>query len=459
MNLRSLPSVDAVLATREAATLLESVSRAVLTDAIRTVLDRHRNQILSSGSGEAPSAATVATKAAAWIATELTRDLPAVVNATGVVLHTNLGRAPIAPKAIDSLARAAREPSAVELDLTTGARGQRDAHVARLLADLTGAEAGMAVNNNAAALLLVVDSLASRREVIVSRGELIEIGGAFRLPDVLRRAGAVLREVGTTNRTRVEDYSAVLSRRTGLILRAHPSNYRVEGFTEQPSRTELAALAHEHGIPFVEDLGSGALVDLSTYGAPREPTPAEAIRAGVDVVTFSGDKLLGGPQAGLLVGRGDLIATLQKNPLKRALRVDKLILAALRATLTLYRTSKDLPTELPTLGFLARTEQSLEELAQQAAGLLREALPGEFEIDTIPSESEIGSGAQPTATLPSRAVRVRHDGWEADQVASFFRAASPAVLGRISQGDFLLDLRAVPRAADLVPHRIETIPS
>ncbi len=461
MSLRSLPSVDAVLATPQATALLEEVSRAVLTDAVRAVLDRHRSALRSAGEDGrgAPSATAVAEEAAAWIESEFSPDLPAVINGTGVILHTNLGRAPLPPQAIESMARAARDTSAVELDVATGARGHRDAHVSDLLAELTGAEAGMAVNNNAAALLLAVDSLASRREVIVSRGELIEIGGAFRLPDVLRRAGAVLREVGTTNRTRVQDYAAVLSRRTGLILRAHPSNYRVEGFTEQPSRAELARLAHANGIPFVEDLGSGALVDLSEYGAPHEPTPAEAIRAGVDVVTFSGDKLLGGPQAGLLVGRGDLIGKLQKNPLKRALRVDKLILAALRATLTLYRTSNDLGADIPALGLLSRSEEVLEELAQEARALLGDALPAGFQIEVLPSESEIGSGAQPTITLPSRALRVRHDAWDANQLASFFRSATPAILGRISQGDFLLDLRAVRRAADLIPHRIETIPS
>lgn len=454
MSLRSLPSVDLVLATDEAATLVERFARPLVTDAIRAVLDVYRAD-LRKGGGSAPDAASVALHAGEWIERELAPGLPVVVNATGVVLHTNLGRAPLAEAAVESLATAARQTTAVELDVDSGERGHRDAHVSSLLADLTGAEAGMVVNNNAAALLLAVDTLAFRREVIVSRGELIEIGGAFRLPDVLRRAGAVLREVGTTNRTRIADYRRVLSRRTGLILRAHPSNYRVEGFTEQPSRAELAALAREEGIPFVEDLGSGALVDLDAYGAPHEPTPAEAIKAGVDVVTFSGDKLLGGPQAGLLVGRAELIAKLQKNPLKRALRVDKLILGALRATLSLYRTSRNLPDDLPTLGLLARSEADLETLATEAARQLRSALPQEFELEVVRSEGEIGSGAQPTVTLPSRAIRVRREGWEPRELAAMFRHAQPAILGRIHQGEFLLDLRAVQRAADLLPERIE----
>jgi len=459
MSLRSLPSIEAVLATPEAAALLQRLPRATLTDAVRAVVDQRRESLRSSeavpDAAAATSPADIAREAARWVHRELSGTLPPVVNATGVVLHTNLGRAPLAPRAIESLTRAARAASAVELDLQTGERGHRDVHVSRLLADLTGAEGGMVVNNNAAALLLAIDTFAPRREVIVSRGELIEIGGAFRLPDVLRRAGAVLREVGTTNRTRLEDYRSVLSRRTALLLRAHPSNYRVEGFTEQPSRAEIAGLAREHGIPFVEDLGSGALVDLAEYGAPHEPTPAEAIRAGVDLVTFSADKLLGGPQAGLIVGRADLIQCLQKNPLKRALRVDKLILAALRATLTLYRTSTDLRAEVPTLGLLARSEAQLEELARRACGLLREALSSEFEVDVCPSQSEIGSGAQPTVTLPSRALRVQREGWDERRMAAFFRTAYPAILGRISRGHFLLDLRAVRDAEDLIPHHAE----
>ncbi len=461
MSLRSLPSVDAVLGTPEAAALLEHLPRPILTDAVRAVLDRHRQRLRADESADVstPSAGEVATAAGQWTRTRLDPNLPRVINATGVVLHTNLGRAPLAPRALASLIEAARETSALELDLETGGRGRRDAHVEGLLAQLSGAEAAVVVNNNAAALLLVIDSLATRREVVVSRGELIEIGGAFRLPDVLRRAGAVLREVGTTNRTRIEDYARVLSRRTALLLRAHPSNFRIEGFTEEASRTELVQLARAQGIPFVEDLGSGALVDLSAYGAPREPTPADAIREGADLVTFSGDKLLGGPQSGLIVGRADLVEDLQRNPLKRALRVDKLTLAALRATLSLYCTSTDLAADLPAIGLLARTEETLEDLAVRASRLLGDQLPTDFTVDVVRSESQIGSGAQPTITLPSRAVRVVHGRWDAERVAAYFRGASPAILGRITRGAFLLDLRAVPRVEDLLPHNDEANPS
>jgi L-seryl-tRNA(Ser) seleniumtransferase len=452
MSVRSLPSVDAVLGSPETAALLEETPRTLVVDAVRAVLDEHRSRLRESGiEGPSLDIGDIVTGARHWIETSFAPDLPEVINATGVVLHTNLGRAPLSPRAIDSLLHAARAPSAIELDLATGRRGRRDDHVSGLLASLTGAEAGMVVNNNAAALLLIMDTLAHRREVVVSRGELIEIGGSFRLPDVLRRAGAVLREVGTTNRTRIDDYRRVLSRRTALLLRAHPSNYRVEGFTEEASRSELASLGREAGIPFVEDLGSGALIDLEGFGIPHEPTPAEALAAGVDLVTVSGDKLLGGPQAGLIVGRADLIARLQANPLKRALRADKLTLAALRATLTLYRTAPDLPAEVPTLGFLARTTRELEDFAEEAQSLLREALPRDFAFEITESESQIGSGALPTRTQPSVALVVARPHTSPEKVAAFFRSARPAILGRITGGRFLLDVRAVGRPSDLVP--------
>ena len=453
MNLSSLPSVDSLLMTPEARHLLDRVPRALVVEALRQMLAEERQRLRRENdlpeSSEALSPSALVSNASAWINQEFDPGIPKVVNATGVVLHTNLGRAPLAPQAIQALVEAARQPNALELDLATGTRGHRDSHVSQLISDLTGAESALAVNNNAAALLLALDTLATRREVLVSRGELIEIGGAFRLPDVLRRAGAILREVGTTNRTRIEDYASVLSRRTALILRAHPSNYRIEGFTGQPSRAALAELAHDHGIPFLEDLGSGALVDLAEFGAPHEPRVSEAIQAGVDLVTFSGDKLLGGPQAGLIAGRKALVDQIQKNPLKRALRLDKLSMAALRATLTLYRTSTNLGADIPTLGLLMRSEGDLEALAHEAAQSLRDRLVPEFQMEIVPSESEIGSGAQPTEKLPSLAIAIEREGWSPDRVAVFFRSASPAILGRITRGRFLLDLRAIESADEL----------
>jgi L-seryl-tRNA(Ser) seleniumtransferase len=451
MDARRLPSVDAVLSTREAQALADRFPRPLVADAVRAVLDEARGRMLS---GEEPgdlAPTSIVAHAEGSLEDLATMRPPRVVNATGVVLHTNLGRAVLAPAAIEALVRAASEPSAVELDLATGERGERDGWLAPLLRDLTGAEDGIAVNNNAAALLLAVNTLADRREVLVSRGELIEIGGSFRLPDVLAKGGATLREVGTTNRTRVEDFAAVLGRRTAMILRAHPSNYRIEGFTERPALPALAALAREHGVPLVEDLGSGALTDLERHGLPHEPTPGESIRAGADLVTFSGDKLLGGPQAGIAVGRSTIVAAMRSNPLRRALRLDKLTIAALRATLALHRTALDLPAELPTLGLLARTIEEIDATAKEACELLRTALPDGFSVAVVASEAEIGSGAQPTVTLPSRAIDVERPGWPPERVAAYFRAARPPVLGRTTRGRFLLDLRAVRRAADVVP--------
>jgi L-seryl-tRNA(Ser) seleniumtransferase len=451
VDLRSLPAVDAVLSTPEAAALCARYARSAVAAAVRAELDEARRRARSGAAPGDVSPPAVAGRAARALAALAATRPPRVVNATGIVLHTNLGRAPLAPAAVAAIGEAAAAV-ALEMDLADGARGERDDHLAPLLRDRTGAEDGLVVNNNAAALLLAVDSLADRREVLVARGELIEIGGSFRLPDVLRKGGAILREVGTTNRTRVADFAAAMTRRTGMVLRAHPSTYRIEGFTERPPLTELAALARAHGVPLVEDLGSGALVDLESLGLPHEPTPFESLRAGVDLVTFSGDKLLGGPQAGVAVGRADLVAAMRRNPLRRALRVDKLTIAALRATLSLYRTAADLPAALPVLGLLRRSTDALDALAHEAATLLRAALGDEVSCEVAASTAEVGSGAQPGLALPSRAVAVAHATWTAEQLAAWFRSATPAIIGRIARGRFLLDVREVERAVDLVPH-------
>jgi L-seryl-tRNA(Ser) seleniumtransferase len=455
MDLRGIPSVDAVLSSARAQELAARFARPAVVAAIRHVLDVDRRALLA-GDGAAPprdvAIDAVVARAEHWLATHAPRGLASVVNATGVVLHTNLGRAPLASEAVEAMSRAATDAVSLEIDLASGERGDRDAPLSALLCSLTGGEAALAVNNNAAALLLALDTVAERREVVVSRGELIEIGGSFRLPDVMRKSGVVLREVGTTNRTRLEDFAAAIHRRTGAVLRVHPSNYRIEGFVEQPPLAALAALARERGVPLVEDLGSGALVDLAPYGLPHEPTPAESLRAGADLVVFSGDKLLGGPQAGLAVGRAALIAAMRKNPLKRALRLDKLRLAALIATLEVYASAPDLPAALPTLGLLCRPVSSLELLAAAGLESLRAALPAAFELEVVASEAEIGSGAQPTVKLESRAIAVAHREWPAQRVAAFFRAADPAIVGRVARDRFLLDLRAVRSASDLVPH-------
>jgi L-seryl-tRNA(Ser) seleniumtransferase len=451
MDPRALPGVDAVLSSAAARPLLDRWPRPLVADALRRELDEARRDILAGGEPGPLSGEAIVDRAGRRLARDLAAHPPRVVNATGTILHTNLGRAPLGARAVAALARVAAEPSALEIDLATGERGERDRAIAERLRELAGAEDAVVVNNAAAALLLVVDTLGRRREVVVSRGEMIEIGGALRLPDVLERAGAVLREVGTTNRTRLGDYAAAIGRRTGFVLRAHPSNYRVEGFAERTPLAALSRLARERGVPLVEDLGSGALVDLGAFGLPREPTPADSLRDGADLVVFSCDKLLGGPQAGIAAGRADLVAELRRNPLRRALRVDKLAVAALAATLDAWRGARDPGAEIPTLGFLLRPVAELEALAREARDLLRASLPAGFRVEVVESEAEIGSGAQPGARLPSRAVAVEHPDLDAGRIAALFRSARPAVLGRVSRDRFLLDVKAVVRAVDLVP--------
>jgi L-seryl-tRNA(Ser) seleniumtransferase len=454
MDGRAIPSVDAVLSSPEARELFEHYPRPLVTSAVRSVLQSLRIELRRADRpvpAERFEAETIARSARAWLAGAATGGLVPVVNATGVVLHTNLGRAPLGQSVVAAIAQAAASPCALEIDLADGRRGDRDAAIVEPLRALTGADDAIVVNNNAAALLLVLDTLAARREVLISRGELIEIGGAFRLPEILAKSGAILREVGTTNRTHAGDFASALTRRTGLILRAHPSNYRITGFTARPRLAELAAIAREHGVPLVEDLGSGALVALEPIGLAHEPTPRESLREGADLVTFSGDKLLGGPQAGLVVGRSDLIARLRANPLKRALRVDKLTLAALRATLVLFRTARSPFAEVPALRLLARSSDELRHLAEAGAGLLARALGESFTVAVEPTRAEVGSGAQPTEQIASFAVVVEREGWPAERVAAYFRSARPAILGRIEKERFVLDVRAVESAADLVP--------
>jgi len=444
-----VPSVERLLRHADADELVRRHRRDRVVEVIRLVLVDVRREITTGR--PAPTDEVLLADVAARLDAASTPHMTRVVNATGIVLHTNLGRALLADDAVAAMVAAARGAVNLEIDLLTGRRGERDALVAEDLCALTGAEAALVVNNNAAAVLLAVAALAGGREVVVSRGELVEIGGSFRMPDVMAISGARLREVGTTNRTHAADYRQAIGPDTGLLVKVHTSNYRIVGFTAEVELRELVAIGREAGVPVLDDLGSGALVDLTAYGLPAEPVVRDRIAAGADLVSFSGDKLLGGPQAGIVVGRQDLVARLASHPLRRALRVDKLRLAALAATLRLYRDAPDLRAALPALACLTRPVAELEIIGGVIAPRLATALGAGWQVEVVASEVQVGSGAAPTAVVPSRALAVAHAERSPDDVAARFRAATPPVLGRIHAGRFLLDLRGVVVADDLVP--------
>jgi L-seryl-tRNA(Ser) seleniumtransferase len=464
---RELPSVDELVRTPNLAALTSSHGPAAVTDAARAVLARLREEV-ASGLLDETSLRLALDGLAEAIGTHLRQalrhSLRPVINATGVILHTNLGRAPLAEAALAHIAGIAGRFSNLEFDVEAGARGKRDVHVDRLFrsllsdgspsADVATAASGVTsgrspaylhnaistivVNNNAAAVLLALNTLAEGGEVIVSRGELVEIGGSFRIPDVMAKSGATLREVGTTNRTRVSDYEQAITERTRLLLRVHRSNFEITGFTEQASTVELVALARRLGLPLMEDLGSGALVDLQNFGISGEPSVLDSLRAGVDIVTYSGDKLLGGPQAGLLSGRADLIARMRGNSLFRALRVDKLAYAALEATLLAYvKCDHD---AIPTLKMMRLTK---EEVGKRAESLANKIRSSKFDVEITDGESVIGGGAAPSSVLPTRLLALSCQGLTADELAKRLRASDPPVIARVEQGRVLLDLRTV----------------
>ena len=377
--------------------------------------------------------------------------LERVVNATGTILHTNLGRAILPKAAIDAVTEVAGQPASLEYDLERGARGRRETPIEQLLVWLTGAEAATVVNNNAAAVLVAVNTLASGKEVVVSRGELIEIGGAFRIPEIVAKSGGVLREVGTTNRTHPHDYERAIGPNTGLLLKVHTSNYRIVGFSAEVTLRELVDIGHRHSVPVMEDLGSGALVDLSRYGLPREPVVSERITTGADVVTFSGDKILGGPQSGLIVGKKAWVSQIASNPLHRAVRCGKLTLAALEATLKIYQQSADVALEIPALRTFTRSLGELERIASETAPALRAALGPGFRVSIEDASSQVGSGALPTEELPTKVLAVESDAVPAERLAQRFREARPPIIGRIHDGRFLLDLRTIFDGSELIP--------
>ena len=449
--LRALPSVEKLLGVPALQPVLARYNRTYITDLIRQVLETLRQDILSGAHTTPLAESDLIERMTARLRREDQSPLRSVVNATGTVLHTNLGRALLAQAAIDAMVRTASTPVTLEYDVSRAGRGDRDDLVEADLTALTGAEAATVVNNNAAAVLLALNTLAEGQEGIVSRGELIEIGGSFRIPEVMRKSGVVLREVGTTNRTHPRDYASAISDRTGVLLKVHTSNYRVIGFTAEVGLEELVAIGKEHGVPVMEDLGAGVLIDLTQYGLPREPVVAERVAKGADVVTFSGDKLLGGPQAGLIVGRKAWVDKIKKNPLKRALRLDKLTLAALSATLRLYRRSPQLEHDLPTLRWLTRPAKDMAALAAQAVPLIQQRLGSAFSLSVEEATAQIGSGALPEEELPSTVIAVRHSALSAEKIAQRFRQAEPPILGRIHNDTFLLDLRGIFDPQDLVP--------
>jgi L-seryl-tRNA(Ser) seleniumtransferase len=436
--LRQIPAVNDLLDRTALRDLKAHAGRRLVVESTRRVLRRLRDRIvagsLSSISLEAlEQEIVVEAEAAARFS------LRAVINASGVILHTNLGRAPLAREAVEHLAEVSTCYSNLEYDLDRGARGKRDAHTDRLFCRLLNAEKTLLVNNNAAAVLLALNTLAEGAEVVVSRGELIEIGGSFRIPDVCAKSGAILREVGTTNRTRIGDYAAAISERTRVLLRVHPSNFRIWGFTERPSLVEFVELAQRHNLISLEDLGSGCLVDLSPHGIRDEPTASASLNAGVDVVTFSGDKLLGGPQTGILAGKREPLGRIRQNPLFRALRVDKLTIAALEATLALYLQGKT--QDIPALRMIQLSRQAIHQRATCLAE--RISTHPQFSARVQDGDSLIGGGSTPAQALPTALLAVTHSRHSAQELEGFLRQNLPPVIARVEQDALLLDLRTV----------------
>ena len=442
-----LPSIDRLLGEPAAEALVAAHGRPLTLEALRAALDGLRAKPPKEG---AEPAALALAEAASRLARLSQPSQRRVFNLTGTVLHTNLGRALLPEEAIEAVASAMREPSNLEYEISSGKRGERDNHVVSWLTRFSGAEAATVVNNNAAAVLLVLNTLAKGKEAVVSRGELVEIGGAFRIPDVMARAGTKLVEIGTTNRTHLRDYEHAIGAKTALLMKVHTSNYRIDGFTAAVPAREIAPIARAKGLPLVEDLGSGTLVDLRPYGLPHEPTVAESIAAGADLVTFSGDKLLGGPQAGMIVGRADLIARINKNPLKRALRLDKMRLAALEAVLRLYADPEKLRRRLPTIRHLARPKAEIAGLAARLLPVVAAAFDGQASVAVADCASQIGSGAMPVESLPSAGLELSPSSGSAERLAKRLRDLPIPVIGRIADGAVILDLRCLEDEAAFV---------
>lgn len=437
---RKLPSIDDLLNSEQVSNLLESYPRRIVVDALRDAVDSVRDDIAKGG--DAPDCGEIIDKASRMLQKAGSMSLRRAINATGVIIHTGLGRSVLAEEAQKAVAEIARGHSTLEIDVESGKRGSRQDHCESLFKELTGAERALVVNNNAAAVLLAINTLAQGKEVIISRGQLVEIGGSFRLPDIIKRAGATLVEVGTTNRTRISDYQNAITDNTGLILRCHPSNFKISGFTEEASLEELVELGKRFGISVLDDLGSGALIDISLYGLAYEPTVQDSVNAGADLICFSGDKLLGASQAGVLVGRREMVDACRSNPLARAIRVDKLTLAALEATLRIYRYS-DPVSEIPTLKYIARPLNDIESQAKRIIRKINALKIDGLEASVVLALSETGGGSLPGQSLESRAIALRSGKHSSEDLSRHFRENDPPIFGRIAKDLFLLDLRTV----------------
>lgn len=440
------PSVDRVARSAQVQALFDPYGRTAVIEAIRAVIESYRIHFAEPGY-QAPDEEEIVRQVASRLKQRGTFALRRVFNLTGTVLHTNLGRALLSERAVEHVGMAMREACNLEFDLDSGGRGERDSLVEEVLTELTGAEAATVVNNNAAAVLLVLAALAYEKEVVLSRGELVEIGGSFRIPDVMRSAGVRLVEVGTTNRTHPVDYQRAIGPDTAALMKVHTSNYKINGFVAEVSEPEVADIAHAHGLPFLIDLGAGSLIDLTAYGLPKEPIVRDTIAVGADIVTFSGDKLLGGPQAGLIVGKKALIDRIKRHPMKRALRVSKLTLAALEATLLAYRNPEHLLRDVPTLRLLTRPLAQIEALAARLQPRLSEALGAAWRVEVMPVASQVGSGSLPVDVIPSMALAISpaeaKSGTALNALATRLRELPVPVIGRIADNRLLLDLRCL----------------
>ena len=436
--LRQIPKVDELMKEAALCSLCESVPAQTVTQAVRQTLENLRKEILAGALEEMPDAAALCSRVTELAVRQAAPSLQRVINGTGIILHTNLGRACLSEKAAQAACAVAQSYSTLEYNVQTGGRGLRYTHVEELLCRVTGAESALVVNNNAAAVLLILSDMAQGGEVVTSRGELVEIGGSFRVPDIMEACGAQLREVGTTNKTHLRDYDRAINERTRALMKVHTSNYRIVGFSETPSLPDLVELGHSRGLPVIEDLGSGSLVDLNQYGIHDEPSVQDSVRAGVDVVSFSGDKLLGGPQTGIIVGKKAIVDKLKKHPLTRAMRVDKMTLAALEATLRSY--DNGMIREIPTLAMLGATPTELQGKAEKLCAMLKEA---GIDAQVTETEGQVGGGSVPTQMLKSFAVAMVPKSGSLDEMEEKFRLGEPAIIGRINHDRYLLDVRTL----------------